>query len=160
MFLWRNKQNYPLIITEYPPYLFHCVNLTWLQIPKTSFLQLGSNEPPHDKTNKMTAHSEDSDQPGHLPSLIRVFAMCSTKALFMRRAKMLIRLGGCPGWSKSSLGAHVILLVLLWGGSSFLQLGSNSCFYFVAGYMSIMEKECLKFYMFNTRLQTEITSLT
>ena len=33
-------------------------------------------EPPHDKTNKMIcAPSEDSDQPGHLPSLIRVFAM-------------------------------------------------------------------------------------
>ena len=30
-----------------------------------------SNEPPHDKTNKMAcAPSEDSDQPGHLPSLI------------------------------------------------------------------------------------------
>ena len=33
-------------------------------------------EPPHDKTNKMTcAPSEDSDQPGHSPSLIRVFAV-------------------------------------------------------------------------------------
>ena len=31
-------------------------------------------EPPRGKTNKMTAHSEDSDQPGHPPSLIRVFA--------------------------------------------------------------------------------------
>ena len=32
----------------------------------------------HDKTNKMTcAPSEDSDQPGHLPSLIRAFAVCS-----------------------------------------------------------------------------------
>ena len=31
----------------------------------------------HDKTIKMTcAPSEDSYQPGHLPSLIRVFAMC------------------------------------------------------------------------------------
>ena len=31
---------------------------------------------PHDKTNKMTcAPSDDSDQPGHLPSLIRVFAI-------------------------------------------------------------------------------------
>ena len=29
------------------------------------------NEPPHDKTNKMTCvPSEDSDQPGNLPSLI------------------------------------------------------------------------------------------
>ena len=34
------------------------------------------NEPPHDKTNKMAcAPSEDSDQPGHPPSQIRVFAV-------------------------------------------------------------------------------------
>ena len=33
-------------------------------------------EPPHNKTNKMAcAPSEDSDQPGHPPSLIRVFAV-------------------------------------------------------------------------------------
>ena len=32
-------------------------------------------EPPHDKTNKMASvPSEGSDQPGHSPSLIRVFA--------------------------------------------------------------------------------------
>ena len=36
------------------------------------------NEPPHDKTIKMAfAPSEDSDQPGHLLSLIRVFAVRS-----------------------------------------------------------------------------------
>ena len=35
-----------------------------------------------------------------------------------RTAKTLIKLGGCPGWSESSLGAHVILLVLSWGGSN------------------------------------------
>ena len=35
-------------------------------------------ESPHDKTNKMTfVPSEDSDQPGHPPSLIKVFAMRS-----------------------------------------------------------------------------------
>ena len=35
-------------------------------------------EPSHDKTNKMAcAPSEDSDKPGHLPSLIRVFAVRS-----------------------------------------------------------------------------------
>ena len=39
-------------------------------------------EPPHDKTNKMTcAPSEDSDQPGHSPSLIRVFAVRMKKPL-------------------------------------------------------------------------------
>ena len=46
-------------------------------------------EPPHDKTNTMScAPSEDSDQPGHSPSLIRVFA-----------------------------DAHVIMLILSCGGS-------------------------------------------
>ena len=35
----------------------------------------------------------------------------------MRTAKTLIRLGGCPGWSESLLGAHAIMLVLSRGGS-------------------------------------------
>ena len=39
----------------------------------------------------------------------------------MRTAKILIRLGGCPGWSQSSLGAHAILLVLSWGGSNLFE---------------------------------------
>ena len=35
-----------------------------------------TNEPPHDKTNKVAcAPSKVSDQPGHLPSRIRVFAV-------------------------------------------------------------------------------------
>ena len=39
-------------------------------------------EPQHDKTNKMTcAPIEDSDQPGHPPSLIRVFAVRSMGSL-------------------------------------------------------------------------------
>ena len=39
-------------------------------------------EPPHDKTNKMTfVPSEDSDQPRHPPSLIRVFAVRSMNTL-------------------------------------------------------------------------------
>ena len=38
----------------------------------------------------------------------------------MRTAKTLIRLGGCSGWSESSLGAHVILLFLLCCGSNLL----------------------------------------
>ena len=38
-------------------------------------------EPPHVKTNKEAcAPSEDSDQPGHPPSLIRVFAVRIKKA--------------------------------------------------------------------------------
>ena len=43
--------------------------------------KLSLNEPPHDKTNKVAcAPSEDSDQPGHPPSLIRVFTVRRKKA--------------------------------------------------------------------------------
>ena len=39
-------------------------------------------EPSHDKANKMAcAPSEDSDQPGHQPSLIRVFAVRTEESL-------------------------------------------------------------------------------
>ena len=42
---------------------------------------VGKIEPPHDKANKMACTpSEDSDQPGHPPSLIRVFAVRMKKA--------------------------------------------------------------------------------
>ena len=45
---------------------------------KTIIILIATCEPPHDKTNKMTcAPKEDSDQPGHPPSLIRVFAVRS-----------------------------------------------------------------------------------
>ena len=69
------------------------------------------HEPPHDKTNKMAcAPSEDSDQPGHPPSLIRVFAVRMKKPWVLSypvsAERRLIRLGRCPGWSESSLGAH------------------------------------------------------
>ena len=42
-------------------------------------------EPPHDKTSKMAcAPNEDSDQPGHPPSLIRVFAVGMKKPWVIR----------------------------------------------------------------------------
>ena len=79
-------------------------------------------EPVHDKTNKMmcaqrilrsTWASAQSDQS---------FRYLCEESLgpwlpFERAAKTLIRLGWCPGWSESSLGAQVILLVLSCGGS-------------------------------------------
>ena len=56
------------------------------------------------------APSEDTDQPGHLPSLIRVFAVRMKKGWVLSypisAERRLIRLGGCPGWSESSLAAH------------------------------------------------------
>ena len=62
------------------------IYLYWniLRIVFVFFLKLTSSEEselPHDKTNKMAcAPSEDSDQPGHPPSLIRVFAVRMKKA--------------------------------------------------------------------------------
>ena len=67
------------------------------------------------------APSEGSDQPGCPPSLIRGFAVCMKKhwviSYPLSTPRRLIRLGGCPGWSESSLGAQIILLVLSCGGS-------------------------------------------
>ena len=71
--------------------------------PRGTVLKRGTiNEPPHDKTNKMAcAPSEDSDQPGHPPSLIGVFAVRMKKAWVLNyplsAQRRLIRLGGCPG---------------------------------------------------------------
>ena len=55
-------------------------------------------DPRHDKTNKMSPIS-------WMPSLISL--RCPGPLLPIERtAKTLIRLGRCPGWSESSLGAH------------------------------------------------------
>ena len=62
------------------------------------------------------------DQFGHPPSLISLhsvlFKKLRTWRFFVRTVKTLIRLGKCAGWSESSLGAHVILLVLPCSGSN------------------------------------------
>ena len=51
---------------------------------------LKKNEPPHDKTNKVAcAPSKDSDQPGRMPSLIRVFTVLIKKAWVMKKAWVL-----------------------------------------------------------------------
>ena len=59
-------------------------------------------EPPHNKTYKMACvPSKDSDQPGHPPSPIRVFAVRMKKAWVLSyplsAQRTMIRLGGCPG---------------------------------------------------------------
>ena len=60
--------------------------------------------------------SEDSDQTGNPPSLIRVSAVHMKKPWVLSyplsAQRRLIRLCGCPGWSESSLCARVILLIL------------------------------------------------
>ena len=58
--------------------------------------------------------SKYTDQPGHPPSLLRVFAVCSMGSCGpnVSSAKTLIGLGRCPGWFGSLLGTQVISLVL------------------------------------------------
>ena len=99
----------------------NCVgfDVSWLKI-----------EPPHDKTYKMAcAPSGDSSQPGHPPSLIRVFAVRMKKHWVLSYPLSTLRRSWSDwadaqltwvfagGWSESLLGAQIILLVLSWGSS-------------------------------------------
>ena len=76
-----------------------------------------SKEPEHDKTNKIKyVPSEDSDQPDqslHCPHEEALGPWPTIEST----AKTLIRLSGYPGWSESSLGMHVNLMVLSCAGS-------------------------------------------
>ena len=79
-------------------------------------------EPKHGKTNKMMClqrrlrsswASAQSDQ-----SLrCALYGYLRTQGFFMWSAKTLNSVGGWPGWSETSLGAHVIVLVLSCGCS-------------------------------------------
>ena len=72
--------------------------------------QLLIYEPPHDKTNKMTVC------PAKTQISLGIRPVCAPK-LSSCRQRTLIRLGGCPGWSESSLGAQSLLLVFSCSGS-------------------------------------------
>ena len=63
----------------------------------------------------------------HPPSLTKVFVVRFMgsqvlKTFFRRTLKNLIRLGGCPGWSESSLGAQVTLFVLSCCGTNIFSM--------------------------------------
>ena len=82
-------------------------------------------EPPRDKTNKVTVRPAKTQislgiRPVWSESLLSAWRKLGSLATHWAQAKTLIRLGGCPGISESSLGAHATLLVLSWGGSFFL----------------------------------------
>ena len=78
-------------------------------------------DPPHDKTNKVAcAPREDSDQPGHPPSLIRVFAVCLKKHWAL--SYPLSTLWSLwSDWTDAQADLSLcwarISLVLSWGGS-------------------------------------------
>ena len=62
------------------PSVSSLIFLLGAHVKKYIFSGCGTNiiEPAYDKSNKTTCEpSEDSDQPGHQPSLIRVFAVHS-----------------------------------------------------------------------------------
>ena len=61
-------------------------------------------------------HIEDSDQPGHQPSLCALWVANDPNLL-------LIRLSTCSGWTESSLDTQVIFLVLSWSALQKLTQG-------------------------------------
>ena len=63
--------------------------------------------PWHDKTNKMSVHPVKTQiSLGIHPFHCVLNGYLRTQAFFMQTVKTLIRLGGCPGWSESSMGAQ------------------------------------------------------
>ena len=73
------------------------------------------------------------------PSLISVFAVRMKKPWFLgyplSAQRRLIRLDRCPGWSESSMGTQVILLVLSYGGSDVFSWLSFHHFFFQNWFM-------------------------
>ena len=62
----------------FPPLILVYKSKSDLSRDKDGYKGVYTNEPRHDKIKKNEcAPSEDSDQPGHPPSLIRVFAVRS-----------------------------------------------------------------------------------
>ena len=93
-------------------------------------------EPRHDKTNKTSV------PPVKTQISLGIHPVCSESSLcaqwvakdpsfLQAAAKTLIRLGGCPGWSESSLGVHSFCWVLSCRGS-FCCLSSRQTFRYQA----------------------------
>ena len=93
------------------------------------------------------APSEDLDQPGHPPSLIRVYAVRMKKAWVLSyplsAQRWLIGLDECPGCSESSLGAHPFC----W----FCHVAAQSC---CRGFCEVTNLNllCLRYYKSGCRL--------
>ena len=66
-------------ILSYPQIIFSVLDQCSCFLP-TSFCKDYQYEPRHDKINKMSVRPAKTDQPGHPPSLIRVFAVRMKKA--------------------------------------------------------------------------------
>ena len=81
-----------------------------------------TNEPRHDKTNKMSVRLEKTWISMGIHPVWSVFAVRMKKAwvlsYLLSAQRRLIRLGGCPGWSWVFPGCTVTLLVLSCRGSN------------------------------------------
>ena len=80
---WKMQQK--LLSTKYVYFSTVSVDILVIVDSSTKYINaIRVNGPPQDKTNKMArVSSEDSDQPGHPPSLIRVIAVHIKKALVL-----------------------------------------------------------------------------
>ena len=98
----------------------------------------------HDKTNIMTFRpSEDSDQPGHPPSLIRVFAVPIKKSWVLSyplsAQRRLIRLCGCAGRAGHFDG--FVVLRLIYYTLDFLTCVNNIDFYYFEAFYFMKHPE-------------------
>ena len=124
-FFWIKKMS---IFEEYGAFNM-CKYLGQIRCPIFFFSHLYKifhvrNATPHDNTSKSTsARREDSDQPGHPPSLIRAFAVRMKKA-WVLSDPLNILYSLWSDWANaqadlSPLDENAIVLVLFWGGSNF-----------------------------------------
>ena len=85
-------------------------------------------EPRHDKTNKMAcAPSEDSDQPGHPPSLIRVFAVHMKKAFMVLSYPLSAQRRLWSDWAEAQAD-----LSLRWANSHFVRFVTSWLIYWLS----------------------------
>ena len=78
---------------------------------RVSVMPSMKNEPPHDKTNKVSVRPAKTQislgiRPVWSESSLSAWRNLGSLANHWAQTKTLIRLGGCPGWSESSLDAH------------------------------------------------------
>ena len=105
---WRNSESLPTHTAS-------SNDCTDVQADVSQWLHM-SNEPAHDKKKKWHVPSKGSDQSGH-PAVWSESLCCPHEESLGSQlptectAKTLIRVGGCPGWSESSLDAHAISLI-------------------------------------------------
>ena len=154
MFLWRNKQNYPLIITKYPPNLFHFLHT---QSVKT---QISLGICPVWSESLLSAHwvakvqrflygyTEDSDQTGQMSSLIRVFTgrtghfvgfvmlrlflifinlHWGRKIIFTDRQTLMFLIESCKGKQRYIYGWPCIIYILTWLSLMGLKICVSGC---------------------------------